>query len=105
MKIYDRNRNALKLGQRVMIAATGAVDFLKEAHTDNMTPYQAEHEKCVLLANTQERYAPIELIRLGYNSPGNRAPSGGRVSDLPSLFYPPIYWIVSSRFKLPCRFD
>ena len=24
MKIYDRNRNALKLGQRVMIAATGA---------------------------------------------------------------------------------
>ena len=55
----------LNLGQRVMIAATGAVDFLKEAHTDNMTPYQAEHEKCVLLANSGERYAPIELIRLG----------------------------------------
>ncbi len=65
MKIYDRNRNVLNLGQRVMIAATGAVDFLKEAHIDHMTPYQAEHEKCVLLANTQERYAPIELIRLG----------------------------------------
>jgi putative selenium-binding protein YdfZ len=65
MKIYDRNRNVLNLGQRVMIAATGAVDFLKEAHTDNMTPYQAEHEKCVLLANSGERYAPIELIRLG----------------------------------------
>ncbi len=55
----------LTAGQRVMIAATGAVDFLKEAHTDNMTPYQAEHEKCVLLANSGERYAPIELIRLG----------------------------------------
>ena len=40
MKIYDRNRNVLNLGQRVMIAATGAVDFLKEAHTDHMTPYQ-----------------------------------------------------------------
>jgi len=65
MKIYDRNRNVLNLGQRVMITATGAVDFLKEAHTDNMTPYQAEHEKCVLLANSGERYAPIELIRLG----------------------------------------
>ncbi|WP_429100317.1 putative selenium delivery protein YdfZ [Aeromonas veronii] len=65
MKIYDRNRNVLNLGQRVMIAATGAVDFLKEAHTDNMTPCQAEHEKCVLLANSGERYAPIELIRLG----------------------------------------
>ncbi len=38
MKIYDRNRNVLNQGQRVMIAATGAVDFLKEAHTDNMTP-------------------------------------------------------------------
>ncbi len=44
MKIYDRNRNVLTAGQRVMIAATGAVDFLKEAHTDNLTPYQAEHE-------------------------------------------------------------
>ncbi|MBQ4679229.1 putative selenium delivery protein YdfZ [Aeromonas dhakensis] len=65
MKIYDRNRNALTPGQRVMIAATGAVDFLKEAHTDNLTPYQAEHEQCVLLANSGERYAPIELIRLG----------------------------------------
>ena len=29
MKIYDRNRNVLTLGQRVMIAATGAVDFLR----------------------------------------------------------------------------
>lgn len=65
MKIYDRNRNVLTLGQRVMIAATGAVDVLKEAHTDNLTPYEAEHEKCVLLTNSQERYAPIELIRLG----------------------------------------
>ena len=65
MKIYDRNRNVLPLGQRVMIAATGAVDTLKEAYTDNLTPYEAEHEKCVLLANSQERYAPIELIRLG----------------------------------------
>lgn len=65
MKIYDRNRNVLTLGQRVMIAATGAVDTLKEAHTDNLTPYEAEHEKCVLLTNSQERYAPIELIRLG----------------------------------------
>ena len=53
MKIYDRNRNVLTLGQRVMIAATGAVDTLKEAHTDNLTPYEAEHEKCVLLANSQ----------------------------------------------------
>ncbi|MHA6999566.1 putative selenium delivery protein YdfZ [Aeromonas schubertii] len=65
MKIYDRNRNRLTQGQRVMIAATGAVDVLKEAHTDNLTPYQAEHEKCVLLAHSQERFAPIELIRLG----------------------------------------
>ena len=65
MKIYDRNRNALTAGQRVMIAATGTVDVLKEAHTDNLTPYQAEHQKCVLLANSREHYAPIELIRLG----------------------------------------
>jgi putative selenium-binding protein YdfZ len=42
----------------VMIAATGAVDFLKEAHTDNLTPYQAEHEKCVLLANSGSSTPP-----------------------------------------------
>ncbi|MGL5286198.1 putative selenium-binding protein YdfZ [Aeromonas sp. RU39B] len=65
MKIYDRNRNALTIGQRVMIAATGTVDYLKEAHTDNMTAYQAEHEKCVQLEHAEERFAPIELIRLG----------------------------------------
>ena len=47
-----------------MIAATGAVDTLKEAHRQP-DPYEAEHEKCVLLTNSQERYAPIELIRLG----------------------------------------
>ena len=58
-------RAATERARSAAIAATGAVDVLKEAHTDNMTPYQAEHEKCVLLANTQERYAPIELIRLG----------------------------------------
>ncbi len=65
MKIYDRNRNALTVGQRVMIAATGAIDFLEAAYTDRMTAFQAEHEKCVQLANTKERFAPIELIRLG----------------------------------------
>lgn len=65
MKIYDRNRNLLTVGQRVMIAATGAVDFLKAAYTDNMSAFDAEHEKCVQLTNTQERFAPIELVRLG----------------------------------------
>lgn len=65
MKIYDRNRNLLTVGQRVMIAATGAIDFLEAAYTDNMSAFQAEHEKCVRLANNQERFAPIELIRLG----------------------------------------
>lgn len=65
MKIYDRNRNALTVGQRVMVAATGEVDYLEAAKTDNMSAFAAEHEKCVQLANTQERYAPIELIKLG----------------------------------------
>ena len=55
----------ITVGWHYVNAATGAVDFLKEAHTDNLTPYQAEHEKCVLLANSREQYAPIELIRLG----------------------------------------
>lgn len=48
MKIYDRNRNVLTLGQRVMIAATGAVDTLKEAHTDNLTPYDTNQIKDVI---------------------------------------------------------
>ncbi len=65
MKIYDRNRNALTVGQRVMVAATGAIDYLEAAKAENMSAYDAEHEKCVQLANSQERYAPIELIKLG----------------------------------------
>ncbi len=65
MKIYDRNRNALTIGQRVMVAATGAIDYLEAAKTENMSAYDAEHEKCVQLASSRERYAPIELIKLG----------------------------------------
>lgn len=65
MKIYDRNRNELTVGQRVVVAATGAIDYLKEARTDHLSAFQAEHEKCVQLEQTQERFAPIELIRLG----------------------------------------
>ena len=55
-KIYDQNRNVLTLGQRVMIAATGAADTLREAYTDKPDPYEATNMKCVLLTNSQERY-------------------------------------------------
>ena len=64
-KIYDRNRNLLSAGQRVMIVGSGEIDVLEAALTDGLTSSQAERTKCVLLTHAQERYAPIELVKLG----------------------------------------
>ena len=64
MKIYDRNRNALTAGQRDDRRHRRRRLSKRGPHRQP-DPYQAEHEKCVLLANSREQYAPIELIRLG----------------------------------------
>ena len=48
-----------------MIVGTGEIDVLETALTDGLTSSQAERSKCVLLTHAQERYAPIELVKLG----------------------------------------
>lgn len=65
MKLYDRNRNPITVGLRVMVAGSGETDTIKAAHIDHLTAFQAEHEKCIELNHSSEKYAPIELIRLG----------------------------------------
>ncbi|QWA12395.1 putative selenium delivery protein YdfZ [Sodalis ligni] len=62
--VYDRNRNAIIPGQKVMIAATGETSIAKAVHAEGLSPVEAERAKCVELQNTAERYIPFELIRL-----------------------------------------
>ncbi|WP_213994025.1 putative selenium delivery protein YdfZ [Sodalis sp. dw_96] len=62
--VYDRNRNAIIPGQKVMIAATGETSIAKAVHAKGLSPAEAERAKCVELQNTTELYVPYELIRL-----------------------------------------
>ncbi len=64
IRVYDRNRNAIIPGQKVMIAATGAVSIAKAVHAEGLSAVKAERVKCVELQDTAERYVPFELIRL-----------------------------------------
>ncbi|AJI95038.1 ydfZ family protein [Yersinia ruckeri] len=61
VKVYDRNRNQIRLGQRVMVAQSGRIDVATAIHADGL----AERAKCVELQQAGKRYVPFELVRLG----------------------------------------
>ncbi|CNI79563.1 Putative selenoprotein ydfZ [Yersinia rohdei] len=65
VKVYDRNRNQIIPGKRVMVAQTGEIDVAKAIHTEGLAPVQAERERVVELLHTGERYVPFDLVRLG----------------------------------------
>lgn len=65
VKVYDRNRNQIIPGQRVMVAQSGLTDVAKAIHADGLSAVQAEREKVVELQNSGERYVPFDLVRLG----------------------------------------
>lgn len=65
VKVYDRNRNQIIPGKRVMVAQTGEVDVAKAIHADGLAPIQAERERVVELLHTGERHVPFDLVRLG----------------------------------------
>ncbi len=65
VKVYDRNRNQIVPGQRVMITQSGVIDVAKAIHADGMSAVQAEREKVVELLHTGERHVPFDLVRLG----------------------------------------
>ncbi|EKN4913922.1 putative selenium delivery protein YdfZ [Yersinia enterocolitica] len=65
VKVYDRNRNQIIPGKRVMVAQTGEIDVAKAIHAEGLAPVQAEREPVVELQHTGERYVPFDLVRLG----------------------------------------
>ncbi|AYD43722.1 putative selenium delivery protein YdfZ [Yersinia rochesterensis] len=65
VKVYDRNRNQIIPGKRVMVAQTGEIDVAKAIHAEGLAPIQAERERVVELLHTGERHVPFDLVRLG----------------------------------------
>ncbi|CFQ34894.1 Putative selenoprotein ydfZ [Yersinia aleksiciae] len=65
VKVYDRNRNQIIPGKRVMVAQTGEIDVAKAIHADGLAPVQAERAPVVELQHTGARYVPFDLVRLG----------------------------------------
>ena len=65
MMTYDRNRNAITTGSRVMISTTGQTGVIKAIHGDRMTPEQILRGRTVEVEGCEGKFEPVELIRLG----------------------------------------
>ncbi|MDA8480219.1 putative selenium delivery protein YdfZ [Citrobacter sp. Awk 4] len=67
MMTYDRNRNAITTGSRVMISGTGQTGKITSIDTDGLDAAQIRRGKTVEVEGCEGKFAPIELIRLGMN--------------------------------------
>lgn len=67
MMTYDRNRNAITTGSRVMINGTGHTGRIKAIDTEGRDAAQIRREKTVEVEGCEGKFAPVELIRLGMN--------------------------------------
>ncbi|HAT8011457.1 putative selenium delivery protein YdfZ [Citrobacter rodentium] len=67
MMTYDRNRNAITTGSRVMISGTGHTGRITAIMTDGLDAAQIRREKTVEVEGCEGKFAPVELIRLGMN--------------------------------------
>ena len=67
MKTYDRNRNAITLGTRVMVANNGATGVITAIHGEGKTAEQLRRESCVEIEGCDGTFCPVDLIRLGLN--------------------------------------
>lgn len=65
MKTYDRNRNAIDIGSRVMINGTGETGVITAIHAGKMTAEQIRRAEVVEVKGQSGQYKPVELIRLG----------------------------------------
>ena len=64
MTTYDRNRNAITTGSRVMVSGTGHTGKILSIDTEGLTAEQLRRGKTVVV---EEKLAPLDLIRLGMN--------------------------------------
>ncbi|MEX9254473.1 putative selenium delivery protein YdfZ [Pseudenterobacter timonensis] len=67
MMAYDRNRNAITTGSRVMINGTGNTGVVKAIHGAGLDAAQVRRSKTVEIEGCEGRFEPIELIRLGFH--------------------------------------
>lgn len=65
MRTYDRNRNPISTGSRVMITGSGQTGVIKAIHADGLSAEKVRREKTVEVEGCDGQYAPVELIRLG----------------------------------------
>lgn len=67
MKTYDRNRNAISTGCRVMVAGNGVTGVIKAIHGEGKTAEQLRRADCVEIEGCEGLYCPMSLIRLGFH--------------------------------------
>jgi len=67
MRTYDRNRNAISTGSRVMISGTGQTGVITAIHADDLSAESVRREKTVEVEGCEGQYAPVDLIRLGFH--------------------------------------
>lgn len=65
MMTYDRNRNAITTGTRVMINGTGRTGKIIAIHAEGLNPAQLRRSKTVEVEGCEGKFEPVELIRLG----------------------------------------
>ncbi|QSW37532.1 putative selenium delivery protein YdfZ [Leclercia pneumoniae] len=65
MMTYDRNRNAISTGSRVMINSTGTTGTIRAIHSEGLSAAQVRRNKTVEVEGVEGRFEPVELIRLG----------------------------------------
>nr|WP_283164079.1 putative selenium delivery protein YdfZ [Brenneria tiliae] len=64
-KAYDRYRNPLDLGCRVMQSDSRLVGTIAAIHAENLKREEVRRAKCVELKGVNGYFAPQELMRLG----------------------------------------
>lgn len=65
MMTYDRNRNSITTGTRVMINGTGRTGKITAIHANGMNAEQVRRAKTVEVEGCKGQFEPVELIRLG----------------------------------------
>lgn len=65
MMTYDRNRNAITTGSRVMVSGTGQTGIITAIHSEGLSAEQVRRASTVEVEGCEGKYKPVELIRLG----------------------------------------
>jgi len=67
MMTYDRNRNSITEGSRVMLNGTGQTGVIRAIHSEGLTAEQVRRQATVEVEGIENYVAPVDLIRLGLN--------------------------------------